>query len=436
MAASKGADIFTEVKVEWIEKLDGGGWRIHGRRYRDQWKSQAFTLDARNVILAAGSINSTEILLRSEYRGLSVSPVLGTGFSGNGDFFGLAYNGAFETGVLGYGGRVPAPGESNYPGPSITGIVRYNGSAPVEQRITIEDFSFPSAYVQAAKAVFAAIRGEPTTTGGQDAANRRIATDFMPGEAYSRDGALNHTMLYLVMGQDDARGTMNFDAPWHERDGRMTIEWDQVGQQIAFTRMDGELRRHARALQANYIANPTWSVFQTRHLVTAHPLGGCPMGEDYMHGAVDEFGRVFAGDGSIHRGLFVADGAALPSALGVNPFLTISAIAERIADRKVQEIQGNPYPQPPTSVGVSALDPLNVITRSEAELEKLFLRCPCLPIESILTSEGPPEIDVASRTIRNHAYWKGFFPKGHILKITAVREMSSGCPLNIWQEES
>jgi len=181
MAASKGADIFTQVKVEWIERLDGAGWRIHGRRYRDQWKSQAFTLDARNVILGAGSINSTEILLRSEYQGLSVSPALGTGFSGNGDFFGLAYNGAFETGVLGYGGRVPAPGESNYPGPSITGIVRYNGSAPVEQRITIEDFSFPSAYVQAAKVGFSAIRGEPTVTGGEDAFNRRIAIYFIPG---------------------------------------------------------------------------------------------------------------------------------------------------------------------------------------------------------------------------------------------------------------
>ena len=36
-------------------------------------------------------------------------------------------------------------------------------------------------------------------------------------------------MLYLVMGLDDARGTMNFDAPWFEPDGRMTIEWDKPG---------------------------------------------------------------------------------------------------------------------------------------------------------------------------------------------------------------
>ena len=84
------------------------------------------------------------------------------------------------------------------------------------------------------------------------------------------------------------------------------------------------------------------------------------MGEDYMHGAVDEFGRLFSGDGSIHQGLFVADGSILPSALGVNPFLTISALAERIAERKVQEIQGNPYPQPAVTASVAALDPLQV----------------------------------------------------------------------------
>ncbi len=62
--------------------------------------------------------------------------------------------------------------------PSITGIVRCNGSAPVDQRITIEDSCSPSAYVQAAKAVFPAIRGEPTTTGGEDAFSRRIATEI------------------------------------------------------------------------------------------------------------------------------------------------------------------------------------------------------------------------------------------------------------------
>ena len=90
--------------------------------------------------------------------------------------------------------------------------------------------------------------------------------------------------------------------------------------------------------------------------LTAHPLGGCPIGEDYQHGAVDEYGRVFTGDGAVHEGLFVADGALVPSDLGVNPFLTISALAERIVERKIQQMQGIAYPAPGTSVGFSGVN--------------------------------------------------------------------------------
>ncbi len=71
------------------------------------------------MILSAGSLNSTEILLRSEMHGLSVSPALGTRFSGNGDFFGLAYNGDMETNVLGYA-VADTPGPTIPPNPDPT----------------------------------------------------------------------------------------------------------------------------------------------------------------------------------------------------------------------------------------------------------------------------------------------------------------------------
>jgi cholesterol oxidase len=91
MARNAGAEIYTQINVEWVEKLASGGWRIHGRA-REGRREKKFSLDARNVVLAAGSLNSTEILLRSEMHGLKVSHRLGSGFSGNGDFFAFAYN--------------------------------------------------------------------------------------------------------------------------------------------------------------------------------------------------------------------------------------------------------------------------------------------------------------------------------------------------------
>ena len=417
MAQRAGATILTQAKVEWLEKGASGGWIIHGSYVKTGGGSESFTLNAGEVVLSAGSLNSTEILLRSEMHGLSVAPALGTKFSSNGDFFGLAYNGGYETDVLGYNAeQKPAAGDSPSPGPNIVGLVRYNGTLSESKRMAIEDFSFPSASVAAAKAVFAAIQGQDTVTGNEADQRARLLRDLDPaGREHDPNGALNHTMLYLVMGQDNARGLILFDKPLIEPDGRIQISWDQAGQQQIFTRMNEELRRNARALSASFISNPTWSFFKLRHLITAHPLGGCPMGDDNLEGAVDVYGRVFAGDGSVHQGLYVTDGSIIPSALGVNPFLTISALTERFVERKIQQLQGAAYPEPAKPVSMAGLSALDAIGYNEGELEVLFRRCPTMGIDTIVNQGGNPTIDIANETIYNDRYWKGFFPRGNVL---------------------
>ena len=57
---------------------------------------------------------------------------------------------------------------------------------------------------------------------------------------------------------------------------------------------------------------------------TAHILGGAVIGRDYHHGVIDADGRVFA-----YENMLVADGSAIPANPGVNPSLTITALAER-----------------------------------------------------------------------------------------------------------
>jgi cholesterol oxidase len=75
---------------------------------------------------------------------------------------------------------------------------------------------------------------------------------------------------------------------------------------------------------------------------TAHPLGGCRMGTGATDGVVDHRGRVFdaspgAGGQAVHRGLYVVDGSIVPTALGNNPLLTITALAERVAELIVRD---------------------------------------------------------------------------------------------------
>ncbi len=59
---------------------------------------------------------------------------------------------------------------------------------------------------------------------------------------------------------------------------------------------------------------------------TAHILGGCNMGRDAASGVIDANHEVFH-----YPGLYVVDGSAVSSNIGVNPSLTITAMAERAA---------------------------------------------------------------------------------------------------------
>jgi hypothetical protein len=150
---------------------------------------------------------------------------------------------------------------------------------------------------------FGVLGGEDTDVGDDLSELARRLRDN-PLRPYQEHNALNHTMVYLVMGHDDAKGTLQLRTNALDPNGKLEIDWDDVGRQLVFTRINEELRRHARALGAHFIENPVWHVLDIRHLLTAHPLGECPLGENHLQGAVDEFGRVFEGVG---HSLLLAD---------------------------------------------------------------------------------------------------------------------------------
>ncbi len=66
------------------------------------------------------------------------------------------------------------------------------------------------------------------------------------------------------------------------------------------------------------------------------------MGETHLAGLVNDTGQVYDSQGNVHEGLYVADASVVPTALGVNPFLTISALSERIADELTGRLGGIP----------------------------------------------------------------------------------------------
>jgi cholesterol oxidase len=62
--------------------------------------------------------------------------------------------------------------------------------------------------------------------------------------------------------------------------------------------------------------------------MTAHLLGGCPFGSSAREGVISLDGEVHG-----YPGLFVIDGSIVPGNPGVNPSLTITALAEFMVSR-------------------------------------------------------------------------------------------------------
>ena len=329
-AVNHGAEIFTEVGVSHVAR-HGDRWTVHFALHgagRDLFGAPELFVSADVVVLAAGTLGSTEILLRSRERGLPLSDQLGHHFTGNGDVLGFGYNTDSPKDSIGWGGA--PPGRLDPVGPCIAGIIDLRAQPDLEQGLVIEDGSAPGALAGVLPAMLATSSG---ALGTRDASHLtmlehaaeaiRQLESLGDGGAYL--GAARNTQVYLVMSHDDSSGEMRLE------NGRLRVEWPGVGEQDVFRHVNERLAQATAVHHGTYVPNFTWSKAFNDRLVTVHPLGGCVMADDASHGVVNHKGQVFAAaEGTIaHEGLYVSDGAVIPRSLGVNPLLTISALAER-----------------------------------------------------------------------------------------------------------
>lgn len=326
-AGNHGAEIYTQVDVKWIEQ-SGKRWLAHVEVLgvgREKFNAPELTVSADVLILGAGSLGSTEILLRSKTKGLAASDQVGLHFTGNGDVLGFAYD--TDQAINGVGWGHHRAGELRPVGPCITGVIDIRQQPVLEDGMIIEEGSLPgpiAGFLPGTLAVAADLVGRQSKTGLVDKTRegaRRLAT-WVEGPYR---GAIHNTQTYLVMTHDDGSGRMTLE------DDRLRIHWPGVGNQAIFDKVNARLEQASKTLNGTFVHNPLWSKILHKNLMTVHPLGGCVMAEGAEHGVVNHKGQVFSsskGD-SVHEGLYVLDGAVIPRPLGVNPLLTISALAER-----------------------------------------------------------------------------------------------------------
>lgn len=338
LAKAFGAKVFVQCDVDHIEKHHGT-YEVHFQRLvtGNESVEPNRKLRAKAVIVGAGVMGSTGILLRSRDMGLPISDELGGRVSANGDGLAFAYN---CDSTLDSVGRGAAADPSRPTGATVLGIIDRRATPSVEDGIIIEEGAFPSGMASMLHWLVGAVAsysGRETNHGFRHWFRERMAEkDDLFGHA--ENGALNRTLMFLVCGHDGADGLIELD-----RHRRPRIKWDLLKGRKLWSAENDAARDVAKKLGGMFVTDPLNTPVFLNNLITVHPLGGCPMGDDSAGGVVDAAGRVFSDDGSVHHGLYVADGSVIPTSLGVNPLWTITALAERIAEHAAHELGLKPH---------------------------------------------------------------------------------------------
>ncbi|MEA2251282.1 MAG: cholesterol oxidase [Solirubrobacteraceae bacterium] len=333
-AAADGAEIRTLCEATELAR-DGDEWRVTYRqhlaardgvdpRLLDPEEEAQRTVTTRHVVVSAGTVGTNHLLL-SNRASLGRLPRLGERFSTNGDLLTFAWR-TRERDPDATGQR-PWRFLDMARGPVITGSIRWDDAdSPTGRMFQVQDAGVPAlgqwlfhafevpedvwkARREVVRRVWDRLRGRRDTRIGGE-----LGGLFGPGYA---SGAM---LPLLGMGRDLPGGTFSLQGD------ELELSWSEAESQAQFDAIADESQRIASELGGEFRDVPA------AHVITVHALGGCAMASDPGAGVVDTWGRVFG-----HPGLHVADGSVMPGPVGPNPSLTIAALADRFADKMIEE---------------------------------------------------------------------------------------------------
>jgi len=314
--------------------------------YKDTRDDKEKSHVAKIVIVSAGTLGSTAILLRSHNKGtLKLSNQRGRRFSTNGDFAGF---------VVDVQKDFPAAQKYNfYPtrGPINSSHVMFTTNDGKVQ-VNVEDGGIPPML---APVVGAALRVvEDKINKDKFMKEMKLAwitqtrPDFedwfpvtpdpsKPTRFQTEDEMLMNTFYFNCMGNDDATGVFTVeDDPFNPDKSKLELKFtDEPAKQRVYKVTEEIIKAMATALGGRYVPWFTWDGFQKQKLITVHPLGGCSMGNSATEGVVNTKGQVFRTDSQtkdVYEGLYVMDASIFPGPVAVNPTLTIVAMALRIVE--------------------------------------------------------------------------------------------------------
>ncbi len=352
-AVNQGAEIYCGATVERFDKHETG-WQVYVN-YSDPTRrkrtSQPLVLRCTKLVMAAGTYATSEIMFRSQHQSshfLNFSDMLGNNFSGNGDNIAAITNCNMPVNMA--ADETIAPGMREV-GPTITGMIDARDTNDIP--LAIQELSIPAALKGILTEVLGLVRIVHALT-DQQAADAANSDDY----CYVSTETLDNSAIMIMMGDDGASGRLVYD----RATSSISVQWPDH---------HSHTRNHLYKAQIDYLKalakkhlgvtavvhdnpsrNPLGEQMQQMMkipegpVLTVHPLGGCIIGDNVETGVVNDCGQVFnascpQADGTalqhnLYDDLVVLDGSILPGAPGINPALSITAIALR-ATKKLKE---------------------------------------------------------------------------------------------------
>jgi len=317
-AVDHGATVLCESRVQSISKVESG-WEIVVQDLSNA--GAARRIEAPIVVLAAGTLGTNELLLRAQQRGLKLSAKLGQNFSANGDDLVFASN--LEVPVNAVATGFPPRGPRGGPpvGPHSMALIDLGDE---QGPLWVHDGTMLT--------MMAALAPLKDLLKLNVVRAIRLLKQGIYGDELSRS-----QILYIV-SHDDASGRLKL------QNDNVVVDWPGYSDAPARVRAEQKVKAMVESMGGEFYANPFAMTAFGGNRIIAHPLGGCAMGETAEDGVVAPDGRVFdptKGPKGVHDGLYVCDGAAVPSAIGVSPLLTITALAERAMMLLAEQLHRN-----------------------------------------------------------------------------------------------
>ncbi len=305
LAENLGVDILTENKVNSVKLLDSGKYEIKAKKVTGFLFKRTKSFRTSGVVFSAGALGTNDLLAKSRENGDlgELSDTLGKGARTNSEVM---------TGLSAKRG-------SNFDpeGVAITSGLFVNDDTHIE----VVRYPKGSSVMTFLTTLLIDKKGSSSRT-------LKLLTEILkhPLKLLSISipwGWAKRSVILLVMQTIHNKIELKRERRWWSP-FKKVLTSKNTGLKIPAYIQEANDAARSMAEKVNGIPQSAVTEILFDIPVSAHILGGCLMGETVGEGVTDKFHKVFG-----YKNMYILDGSIVPANLGVNPSLTITALAER-----------------------------------------------------------------------------------------------------------